>query len=98
MRKKILAFVFAAALLAALAVPLFYRADSAEAAIHPIASSECAAAAGSAVANGQNPPGQLPADGPGDGHGDLQGPSNSIPNSDGESTNGNSGAANCPNA
>jgi hypothetical protein len=31
-------------------------------AIHPIMSAECAAAVASAVANGQNPPGQVPPD------------------------------------
>ena len=37
-------------------------AGTAIGAIHPIMSAECAAAVASAIANGQNPPGQVPPD------------------------------------
>ena len=49
-------FVIACALVGSLAVA---SAGSALAAIHPIVSAECAAELASAVANGQNPPGQF---------------------------------------
>ena len=42
MRKKILAFVFAAALLVAMAVPLFVNQGTAEATVHPLSQAECA--------------------------------------------------------
>ena len=83
MRKLALTLLLAALLLGMVVIPAF-------AAIHPIASSECAADNASDVANGQNPPGQVAQGAPG--------PENSIPNSGGNSTNGNSGADNgCPN-
>ena len=91
MRKLALALLLAALLLGMVVIPAF-------AAIHPIASSECANANGSDVANLQDPPGQTPGDGPGDGKGDLKGVINSLTGSGGKSANGNSGAANCPNA
>ena len=48
---------------AALAVSLALGSvASALGAIHPIMSAECAAAVASAIANGQNPPGQVPPD------------------------------------
>lgn len=51
--------VVASALVVSLALG---SASSALGAIHPIMSAECAAAVASAVANGQNPPGQVPPD------------------------------------
>jgi len=67
-RKKILAFVFAAAVLAALAVPLFGGGGTAEATIHPIVSSECAANESQTGAGDvQDPPGQTPGGTPGQG-------------------------------
>ena len=56
MRKKILAFVFAAALLVAMAVPLFGGGGTAEAAIHPKVSSACAV--NGTPGDAQSPPGQ----------------------------------------
>ena len=60
MRKKILAFVFAAALLVALALPLFSGAGTASADVHKVSQAGCgasansgAAAAGSQAAVGQ---------------------------------------------
>jgi hypothetical protein len=62
----------------------------ASAAIHPIASSECAAGSATSVANTQDPPGQV-----------MLGaiaPNTAIPASGGSALNGDSGAAVCPNA
>jgi hypothetical protein len=55
MRRLVLATAVAAAL-------TLSSVGSALGAIHPIMSAECAAAVASAVANGQNPPGQVPPD------------------------------------
>ena len=56
MRKKILAFVFAAALLVALAVPLFGGVGTAQAIVHPVTpSNDCSGGeggGGEAIANG----------------------------------------------
>ncbi len=60
------------------------------AAIHPIASLECAAGPSDSVANTQDPPGQV-----------MLGaiaPNTAIPASGGAALNGDSGAAVCPNA
>ena len=93
MRKKILAIVFAAALLVALALPVFGGVGTTEAAIDPIVQSQCAAkdsqsgnsGVGSRTAgNDQHPPGQTPGDGPGDSHGNFKG----VSNSNGNATSG----------
>ena len=78
-------------LLVALAIFLSVAAAlPAAAAIHPIASSECAAGSSTSVANTQDPPGQV-----------MLGaiaPNTAIPASGGAALNGDSGAAVCPNA
>ena len=55
MRRLLLAFALGASLAIA-------GVGTGLAAIHPIMSGECAAEVASAVANGQNPPGQVPPD------------------------------------
>jgi hypothetical protein len=65
-------------------------AVSAGAAIHPIASSECAAGSSTSVANTQDPPGQLALG--------AIAPNTAIPASGGAALSGDSGASVCPNA
>jgi hypothetical protein len=68
MLRKIPALVFAAALLAAMALPLLGGGGTAEATIHPIVSSECAANESQTGAGDvQDPPGQTPGATPGQG-------------------------------
>ena len=64
MRKKILGFVFAMALLVALAVPVFGGVGTAEAVVHPAVPIDCAVGDS---AGGRGPEGGLPG-GPGPGN------------------------------
>jgi hypothetical protein len=83
MRRVLMLVVLAVVLLLAISLP-------ASAAIHPIASLECAAGSSTSVANTQDPPGQV-----------MLGaiaPNTAIPASGGAALNGDSGAAVCPNA
>jgi hypothetical protein len=82
MRRVLMLVVISVFLALAGSLPAF-------AAIHPIASSECAAGSATSVANTQDPPGQV-----------MLGaiaPNTAIPASDGAALNGDSGAAVCPN-
>jgi hypothetical protein len=83
MRRAIIAAALAIFFLVVTALPAF-------AAIHPIASLECAAGPSDSVANTQDPPGQL-----------MLGaiaPNTAIPASNGAALNGDSGVAHCLNA
>jgi hypothetical protein len=83
MRRVLLLVVVSLLLVLAVSLP-------ASAAIHPIASLECAAGSSTSVANTQDPPGQV-----------MLGaiaPNTAIPASNGAALNGNSGASVCPNA
>ena len=60
MRIKIIGMAFAIALLAMIGFAYYGTSDTAEAAIHPIVQSECAAQdSGTGAGNKQNPPGQI---------------------------------------
>jgi hypothetical protein len=83
MKRTVVIVAFAVLFLIVAAFPAF-------AAIHPIASLECAAGPSDSVANTQDPPGQV-----------MLGaiaPNTAIPASGGAALNGDSGAAVCPNA
>jgi hypothetical protein len=82
MRRVLMLVIVAMVLVLAVASP-------ASAAIHPIASSECAAGSTTSVANTQDPPGQLMLD--------AIAPNTAIPASGGAALNGDSGAVVCPN-
>lgn len=83
MKRVVLLIAVTLLFVVALALPAF-------AAIHPIASSECAAGSSTSVANTQDPPGQLALG--------AIAPNTAIPASKGAALNGNSGASVCPNA